>query len=29
MDSFLVAPGSLLTTETLLFVLFTINSNIY
>lgn len=29
MDSFLVAPGCLLTTETLLFVLFTINSNIY
>lgn len=29
MDSFLVAPGSLHTTETLLFVLFTINSNIY
>lgn len=29
MDSFLVAPGYLLTTETLLFVLFTINSNIY
>lgn len=29
MDSFLVARGSLLTTETLLFVLFTINSNIY
>lgn len=29
MDSFLVAPGSLHTTGTLLFVLFTINSNIY